>query len=193
MKIHDGKGKGNEAHVDGNNRLHVQATVETEAVHSAEIGDAYNINTGLISVTADATLLYFKNDSLQDFVVETIALGSSTGITHSASPYITVIRNVTAGDIISDATAVSMNQNRNFGSTKTLSSTVYKGKVGGTATGGSDVAILQVTPGGRSFYALDFILPKGTSLTIALTANVSSGSANYYAALIGHLKDTESF
>ena len=81
MKINDGKGTGYEAHVDANNRLHTQSTTETEAVHSTELGDGYNLNTGLISVTGDATLMYFKNDSLQDFVIESIAIGSFEGIT----------------------------------------------------------------------------------------------------------------
>lgn len=192
MKIEDGTGDGNSAKVDNNKRLHVQAITETEAVQAAELGDSYNLNTGLLSVTGDATLVYIKNNEDQDLIVEAIALGSFEGITHSDDPYITLVRNPTAGDLISDATAISMNQNRNFGSTKTLTADVYKGKVSGTVTGGNDAAILQVNPATRSFYQIDFILPKGSSMAIKLTANLSSGSANYYAALICHLKDKES-
>jgi hypothetical protein len=189
--IRDGAGKGNQLKVDANNRAHTQSVSESEALHSAEQGDAYNLNTGLISVTGDATLCYIKNNEDQDLVIEAIALGSFEGITHSDDPYITLKRNPTGGDLISDATAVSMNANRNFGSNKTLTADVYKGKVGGTITGGTDAAILQVTPGGRSFYTINFILPKGSSLAVDLTANVSSGSANYYAAIICYLKDPE--
>lgn len=191
-EIKDGTGDGYSARVDSNKRLHTQSTTETEAVHSAEIGDAYNINTGLISITGDATLLYLKNNEDKDLVIEAIALGSFEGITHSDDPYITLVRNPSGGDLISDATAVSMNQNRNFGSSKTLTADVYKGKVGGTITNGDDIAILQVNPATRSFYTIDFIVPKGSSLAIKLTANRSSGTANYYTALIVHLKDTAS-
>jgi hypothetical protein len=191
MKIDDGTGKGNSLKVDANNRAHTQAVTEEESLHSTELGDAYNINTGLISITGNATLLYIKNNEDKDLVIEAIAIGSFEGITHSDDPYITVKRNITGGDVISDASAVSMNQNRNFGSNKLLTADAYKGKVSGTATGGNDIAILQVTPGGRSFYSINFILPKGSSITVTLTANVTSGSVNYYAAAICFLKDPE--
>lgn len=189
--IRDGAGKGNQLKIDANNRAHTQSVSETEALQSTEQGNAYNVNTGLISITGDATLCYIKNNEDRDLVIEAIALGSFEGITHSDDPYITIKRNPTGGDLISDATAVSMNANRNFGSNKTLSANVYKGKVGGTITGGDDAAILQVNPATRSFYSIDFILPKGSSMAIDLTANVSSGTANYYAAIICHLKDPE--
>jgi hypothetical protein len=192
MLIDDGKGDGYKARVDSNKRLHTQSVTEPEALHAAETGDAYNINTGLISITGDATLMYIKNNEDQDLIIEAIAIGSFEGITHSDDPYITLVRNPTGGDLISDATAVSMNQNRNFGSNKTLTADAYKGKVSGTLTGGNDIAILQVTPGGRSFYTIDFILPKGSSMGVKITANVTSGSANWYGAFICHLKDDAS-
>lgn len=191
MYIQDGTGKGNQAKVGDDNRLQVRSVSEPEAIHNAELGNSYNINTGLISITGNATLIYFKNNSADTFIVNSIAIGAFEGITHSDDPYITIVRNPTGGDLISDATAVSMNQNRNFGSSSTATADVYKGKVSGTLTGGNDIAILQVVPGSRSFYTLDFLLPKGASIGIKLTANVSSGSANYYCALIGYYKDDQ--
>ena len=190
--IEDGTGKGNKVKVDANNRLHTQAVTETEGLAAIKEGDAYNINTGLISITGNATLIYIKNNEDQNLVIEAIAIGSFEGITHSDDPYLTIVRNPTAGDLISDATAVSMNQNRNFGSSKTLTANVYKGKVSGTITGGNDLGILQVTPASRSYYTINLEIPKGSSMAIKLTANLSSGSANYYAALICFLKDSES-
>lgn len=187
--IEDGKGAGRSAQVDDQNRLRTHSVTEPEALHSAEEGKAFNINTGLISITADATLLYIKNTEDADLVIEAVALGSFEGITHSDDPYITLVRNPTGGDLISDATAVSMNANRNFGSSRVLSADVYKGKVGGTVTGGDDLAILQATPGGRSFYTIEFIVPKNTSTAVKLTANITSGSANWYCAAIVYVKD----
>jgi hypothetical protein len=189
--IRDGSGSGNYAKVDKTNRISTRAITEPQEVHAAELSNAYNINTGLITVSGDATLIYFKNNEEQNYIIKAIALGSFEGIVHSDDPYITLVRNPTGGDLISDQSAVSMNVNRDFGSNKTLSADVYKGKVGGTLTGGADAAILQATPGGRSFYTIDFLLPRGTSLGVKLTANVTSGSASWYAALIGHIKEEE--
>ena len=191
MKIEDGTGKGYGAKIGSDNRIQVRSVSEPEIIHNCEGGRAYNINTGLISVTGDATLLYLKNNGDNQFILNSIALGAFDGITHSDSPYVTVIRNPNGGDLITDATAVDMNQNRNFGSSKTADIDTYKGKVGGTITGGDDIAILQTNKAGRSFFTLDFILPKGASIAIKLTANASSGSANYYAAFIGYFKDDE--
>ena len=130
MLIDDGKGDGFKARVDSNKRLHTQSVTEEESIHAAEIGDAYNLNTGLISITGDATLMYIKNNENQDLIIEAIAVGSFEGITHSDDPYITLVRNPTGGDLISDATTTGvLNQNRNFGSNKTLTADFYKGKV----------------------------------------------------------------
>lgn len=192
MQLIDGTGKGYRGRIDANNRVHTQSVINDESLHSSEKGDAYNINTGLISINGNATLQYIKNNEDKDLVIEAIAIGSFEGITHSDDPYITLVRNPTGGDLITDATAVSMNQNRNFGSSKTLTADNYKGKVSGTLTGGNDIAILQVNPATRSYYGINFILPKGSSLGIKLTANVTGGSANYYSAIICYLKDPES-
>lgn len=190
--ITDGTGTGKAAKVDLQQRLQTRAVTEDEGVNAAETGDAYNLNSGLItSITGDATLMYFKNNEDEDFVVKAVAIGAFEGVTHSDDPMLTIVRNPTAGDLITDATAISMRENRNFGSTKTLDADVYKGKIGGTLTGGDDIAILQVTPGGRSFYTIDFLLPRGTSMGIKLTLNASSGSADYYCAIIGYKKEAE--
>jgi hypothetical protein len=198
MIIENGVGNGNKLRVDANNRAHVQSIQENESVHSTELGDAYNINTGQISFTADGTLIYFKNDEDRDFVVEAIALGTDGGGNYCCTcvclrPFITLVRNPTGGDLISDASAVAMNANRNFGSNKSLSSTTlaYKGKSGGTLTGGDDIAILQSSQAGRDFFTINFILPKGSSLGVKVTNGLASGTAKIYAAIVGYLKDPE--
>jgi hypothetical protein len=191
MKIEDGTGKGASMKVDANNRAHTQSISETESLHSTELGDAYNINTGNIALTGDGTLLYVKNNEDKDLVIEAIAFGNDGLGTHSSNPRYTVIRNPNGGDLISDATAVSMNQNRNFGSNKTLTADAYKGKVSGTITGGNDIAILEGTSDGRDYFTINFVLPKGSSLALKWTANLSSGTAGVYAAIVCFLKDPE--
>ena len=187
--IKDGSGNGYGLKVDSQNRAHVQSVTIPETFNATLVGDAYNINTGLITISGDATLVYIKNNEDRDLIIEAVALGSFEGISHSNDPYITLVRNPTGGDLIDDGTAVAINGNRNFGSSNTLAIDAYKGKVGGTLTGGNDIAILQATPGGRSFYTINFALQKGATVGVKLTANVTSGSASWYAAVICYLKE----
>lgn len=191
MKIEDGTGKGSSLKIDANNRAHTQTISETEALHSTELGDAYNINSGNIALTGDGTLLYLKNNEDRDLVIEALAFGNDGLGTHSSNPRYTIVRNPTAGDLISDATAVDMNANRNFGSNKTLTSDTYKGKTSGTITGGNDIAILEGTNDGRDYFTINFVLPKGSSIAVKWTANLSSGTAGVYAAIVCFLKDPE--
>ena len=188
-QILDGAGSGKRAKVGSDQRLQVRAISELEIIHNSELGNAYNFNTGLISISGDATLMYLKNNSDENFILQAIAVAAFDGITHSDAPYLTLVRNPTGGDLITDATAISMNQNRNFGSSKTATVDVYKGKTGGTITGGDDIAMFLSGKTGRGFFAIDFLIPKGGSVALKLTANLSSGSANYYAAFIGYFKD----
>jgi hypothetical protein len=191
MKIEDGTGKGTSLKIDANNRAHTQAISETESLHSTELGDAYNINSGNIALTGDGTLLYLKNNEDKDLVIEALAFGNDGLGTHSSNPRYTIVRNPTAGDLISDATAVSMNANRNFGSNKTVTADTYKGKTSGTITGGNDIAILEGTSDGRDYFTINFVLPKGSSIAVKWTANLSSGTAGVYAAIVCFLKDPE--
>ena len=191
MKIEDGTGEGFQVKVDGNNRIHTQAIVESESLNSAELGLAYNVSSGTIPFTGDGTLLYVKNNENSDIVVEAIALGNDGGGTYTSSlrPSITFVRNPTGGDLITDATAVDFNVNRNFGSTKTLVADTYKGKQGGTLTGGDSLGIFQTSQSGRDYFGINIVIPKGSSLAITATNGLASGTANLYCAAIIFLKD----
>ena len=58
MIVEDGTGKGNKLKVGSDNRLQARVVTEEEVIHSGESGKSYNFNTGLISITGDATLIY---------------------------------------------------------------------------------------------------------------------------------------
>jgi hypothetical protein len=191
MIFEDGTGKGYKAKVDANNRLHTQAVTETEALHATEEGDAYNINSGNISLSAAGSLLYIKNNEDKDLVVETVIIGQGTG-TVSDSGEVTITANDTAGDLITDGTAVTYNANRNFGSSKTLTADAYKGKSGGTATGGTDVIFAYAEQSSRVALHINLVLPKGNAISIMLDPKLSSGSVKAYAAAVVYLKDPES-
>lgn len=196
MIIENGAGDGKKAKVDGNNQLKTFGTTTTSIQAASVGGNAYNINTGPIALTSTtaSAVLYFKNDESpvsgeSRFVVDSIAVGIDSAGTTSGIGEIKIIRNPTGGTIISSASAVDMNQNRNFGSSNTLDSLVYKGAEGSTATGGDDLALFYQSAGTRGFYAVDLVLEKGSSLAVTVDTQTTSGTTTLYVALIGHRVD----
>ena len=102
----------------------------------------------------------------------------------------TFVFNPTGGDLISDQTPLSINTNRRPNSGGTLLIDAYRGKSGGTLTGGTSFGLFQLSQGSRSAFPLEVILPQGQSLGVTLTANISSGSANLYAGFSLYKKDS---
>jgi hypothetical protein len=188
--IRDGKGQGYLAAVDDSNRLRVAGTSETSEKTANRLGNAYNINTGVITLTdaADTPILYLKNNEEKDLLIEAIAVGfgPSTGGSSTEERQITIVRNPTTGTIISGATAVDINSNRNYGSANSLTVDAYKGATGNTMTNGDDHILLYNT-GTRLFATISETLPKGTTIGIKVEPPASNTSMKVYAALICHL------
>jgi hypothetical protein len=183
VKIQDGAGHGYEAQVDQTNRLLVRAVTETEVQDAVQTGDGYNVNTGPLSISTDSALIYLKNTGTRELVIEALAVGLGVG---SASDIarVTLIRNPTAGNIVTGASGVSMNQNRNFGTNQTLQADVYKGGNAATFTDGDDIALFFQPLNGRLFADINFQLEPGNSVGINLVPNLSSGSVLCYAAFV---------
>ena len=198
MIIEDGTGSGHKVQVDSGNHMHTFAINRSEIQAAVKGGRAYNINTGWIGLTTatESAVLYFKNDESPSngesrISVDAIAVGIDDEGTTAGMSTITVVRNPTAGTIVSGATAVDMNQNRNFNSSNTLGSTTlaYKGAEGNTFTDGDDIAIFGQQPGARAYYGVDFILGRGDSIGVKIDTDTSSGTSNVYVALIIHRVD----
>jgi len=188
--ILDGKGGGFVACVDKRNRLHSRAITERLDQQAMEDGDAYNVNTGIISLTdgADTACMYFKNTEENPYHLLALAVGIGILPGPTEVTKITMIRNPTQGSIITSQRAIAMNQNRNFASSKTLASTVYKGATGESFTDGTDIAVFYAGQGNhRLFATIDFFLPRGTSLGINIALSDTSGG-DLYCALIGYLE-----
>ncbi len=187
--IIDGTGTGSKAKVDGNHQLHTFAVSETEQEQASSLGNSYNINTGWITgISGDSALMYFKNNEAQAFVVQAIAVGLGSG-TSTDVQTVVVIKNPATGDIITNAVDVDINENRNFGSSQSLSgSTAYKGADGDSFTSGSDVLLIASNLGGRLFASIDMVLERGSSIGVRLDT-VITGNTRAYVALIGYLKD----
>jgi len=190
MKVQDDTGSSYGLKVNANNEAHVFAVIETEIESAADKGIAYNLNSGEITgiASGDATLLYFKNDEEETYIIDAIALGlrGFTGISDMAM--VTVVRNPTGGDLITDATGADIKSNTNFGSSNALEvgTSLYKGKNSGTVTGETH-ALIYAGNNSRTFATLVMEIPRGGSVAVKIESDATAGNA--YCAFIGHLKD----
>ena len=180
-------------HVDKNEQAHVFALNRTVNQDGVRKGNAYNINTGTIGLTSttESGVFYFKNEEApvngeSSVILDALAIGIDNQGTQAGACIITVVRNPTA---VSFSAAVDMNQNRNFGSSNTLSSTTYKGAEGATITGGDDIAIFYQNAGTRGYYNLDMEIPKGSSFAVKIDTQTTAGTTNLYCAAVMHRVD----
>jgi outer membrane protein assembly factor BamB len=191
ISIKDGS-TGYVAEVDSSNRLQTYAVTINENNQANSKGRAYNINTDDITLTdaVETPILYIKNNEDKDLHITALDLwaGTSTGGTATLGTKWVVERNPTAGTIISNATAVDIESNRNFGSNNTLLVDSYKGATGNTMTGGTDHLVFRGTLLSRIYVEIDEIIPKGSSIGIHVKPPTSNTSLIVYAAAICHLE-----
>lgn len=191
FSILDGQGSGKEAGVDSNNRLLTNTISEDISNHITEYGGKFNLNTGNITLTGNATesaVMYFKNNEEYDYTISALVynLGSSTG--GAGQVQCDVYFKTTGGTIVSGATDVDINQNQNLGSARTLVADVYKGAEGNTQTGGEYAVSSLVNPGSRAFIGLGQILvPKGETVCVTMTTPAGNSSMVIQCALVGYI------
>ena len=188
--------KGN--HIDQNGQAHTFCITETEHNHAVESGQAYNINTGWITVngTTNSSVVYIKSDEqplhdISDLVIQSviIAVGTISG-TPVDMPYATIIRNPTAGTIVDDATAIPISSNSTFGDNSSLDSIMYKGADTKTLTDGTDHGIVMLKGESRTpVPELNIDLKKGSSIGIKINPNTTAGGCQVYVAFVVHRKD----
>lgn len=205
MQITNAVGNGDGLGITSSNRALVAGITEGMRENASLIGHQFNINSGIISLTSssDNAILYFKNDESPEngesrYLIESVVvgIGDFNGATLVEEVHIKVLRNPTAGTIISGASAVDMNSNSNFGASETLSTTTlaYKGASGNTFTDGTDHAIIfasaSTTLGAanRAVVTMDIILGRGNSIGITVDPQTTT-AGNVYAALIGYKVD----
>jgi hypothetical protein len=188
MQIENGAGNGTRAKVDGNNRLHTAAIIESEADHATEVGDGYNINTGVIGLTSstESGVLLIENNEDSDLVIDFIVIGVDSLGTTSGMTRWTVVKNPTA---LSSSGAVTINENRNFGSSKTLSATISQGVEGSSFTNGTDALFGFAAVGARTEFRIAQDLPQGSSMGVKVDTQTTAGTTDIYVAVICHVKD----
>jgi hypothetical protein len=196
-EIIDGSGNGYRAKVDFAKRLHVDAITFGRSEQEVELGNGYNINTGKINLTTanKSAVLWFQNNEDDELVITNIfyILGNSNS---NGDTLITILRNPTAGTIVSGAVDADMpGINRNFGSSKTLTATSYKGAEGNTLTDGVKLIESIVQSGKRTILNVgDLVLTKGASVGFEITPPLSNTSMDIqiaFSCFIDTLKDLE--
>jgi len=184
-KIEDGKGNGYLAAVDSTNRLEVHAaTVDEERVATVE-GEAWQIGSAIVSFTAatESAILYVKNTGDGDLIVDRLRLHLGTVTGGTGDWTLGIIRNPTAGTIISTAT-VATPTNINHGSSKEPTGVFYRGVQGATFTDGTAAAFpIKSTGEGIIIFPFGRILPTGSSIGIRLTPPTGTTAANAIAVL----------
>jgi hypothetical protein len=181
MRIEDGY-NGTSAKVDSSNRLHTKSVTQTEEQSQANEGYTYNINTGTINLTSanKSAVLYLKNNSTKDLKITTVGYLFGNSTSGSGDLALEILRNPTGGTIVSGASDVTVNINKNFGSPRTLLADVYKGAEGNTLTGG-EVALPSLLAGSARTYIIGtgvLIIPQGQSIGVNITPQSGNTSMN---------------
>lgn len=190
VRIESGSGNGREAKVGTESRLYVNSKTIPEKLVAIKDGDGYNLNTGVVSISATTGMMYVKNNEDKDLAIETVIVGTGAGSYNtSGEVQIQLTRNPTTGTTIDNTTAIAQNANRNFGSAKTLTVTAYKAAASGnTITDGTDIILIgSANAQARTTANIDLVLQKGNSIGIEVNPNLASGSVNCYVALVVHL------
>jgi len=191
--IQDGTGNSFGAKVDEEGRLHAEAIAKTQAEDASVIGTSFNINTGDIDLTSanESAVAYIKNGETRDLVITALVflLGNST---NGAGDFnVKVLRNPTAGTIVSNATVVEVQSNKNYGSSLLLdNSTLYKGIEGATLTDGNVSFLSRVAGAGRPHIIAtgDIILTRGASLGVLMTPQSANTTTNIQVAFATYLR-----
>lgn len=155
-------------------------------------GHSYNINTGEISFDSadtEGTLLYLKNTQENLIFADGIFVSAGAG-TQSDSGIITVIENPTGGDLISDADDALVAINRLPSADEDLFdlADIYKGKSGGTITGGEEAGVFHIVAQMPRFIPIPFALANGDSIAFKLKSRLSSGTMNVITDLAAHVE-----
>ena len=189
MIINDGAGTGAQARVDSLKRLHTDAKSTSILEYSALKGDAYNFNTGSMTLTTagESAVGYFEYLDDFPFVIEEILfiIGATTG--GSGDGTAKIYRNPTGGTIVSGAVPVEVASNRDFSSSKQPVANMYKGAEGNTITGGTVFASSSRSSFGTviTFDGGPIVLRKGNTLAVSWTPPTGNTSQTVKVAATG--------
>lgn len=173
---------------DGGRLSTLSASQDSTLVAALE-GNSFNLNTGVIASlsTADSALFYYKHLEDIPLVIDSIIVGFNDGDANDQQT-VKIIKNPTAGTIVSGASTGDIIENRDFNSADSLSSsTFYKGANGNTFTDGDDYIITYASENARNVLPISTVLRKGNSIGITASPALATGTISAYVAAVCHL------
>lgn len=185
LQIKDGSGKSYVAKVDSNLRLHVDSVSRTQSQQAALAGNAYNISTGLITLTsANESAVFYLGYTGEDgpLIVKEIGVSLSAPTGGSGATIVSIAagssNSASGSTIVTNADAVTTNFNRDVGSSKILPANVYKGAEGYTLTGLTSAGTTSRTSYTEPiiFDAEIFVLRKGSAIGVLVDPPASTTS-----------------
>lgn len=186
--IVDGKGSGTRAAVTATNSLMVTGVTEDAYVSAAGKGEAFNINTELLTYSGTAPFaqncLYIKNNETRDlemvgwFIGE---LNNRSGGSTSTPILFEMYGNPTGTAVGTDIPIV----NRRIGAPRQFNIEAKAQPTGVAAPTGASL-LFQLHYGGRGFGNVNFTVPAGQSILV--TANFAADSQALYTGFTGYVR-----
>lgn len=173
MEIEDGLGKGFVAGVTINHRLMTSSISLTLTEAATASGDTYNLNSSetTLTTTGESALFYIKNEEPTNLILTGIVINIMDYVGTGGQPILKIYRNPSLGTIISDGFDCN-EQNRNYGSKKTINMDCFQGSEGKTLTGQDNIVPVYLpTTDAVTLITFDtvVVLPRGASLGISWT------------------------
>lgn len=176
--IQDGTGSGKKCNVTNDNELKTFSSYRDEALSNALKGTGYVASTSFIDLTNTSDyngILYIKNTLDKDIYVGALIFTSTVGANRWK-----VIRNATAGTMISNAVAADQNPAL-LGLNRTLNANIYKGGDNYTVTDGQEyAAFIAGTNHGGTMARFSVISPGSSICWVVKPAAACTVAANVF-------------
>lgn len=178
QQIEDGTGTGNRVKVTNRNRLETFSITESRLADiSLKTGKAFIITSDFVALTTTGSfngMLYILNNSDENLFIDKVRVcGTGSAMQSMQTEF---YKGSTTGTLISDANAGRAFPS-NLGSTETFLGTIYAASGDGkTVTDGTTISQFTIHLPGHTIQEYDgaLILPKGSSLTIAVKPGAST-------------------
>ena len=166
------------AEVDSAGRQITKSFTQSFEQKAVENGDAYNLNTGDLTIAGTSGVSYIKNNENKTIILTIFIylLGNSTDGVSTEDGVIEIIENPTGGTLLSSTVGVPKNRNAGL-QTKKIDVDWRIGADAKTVVGGTVLITSRLaTPKGRVVVAVPTSIPQSSALAIKYYPQASNSS-----------------